>query len=72
MYAQDIPQENGANDAIGPGKWVESPRRWDQGRLRNEVSRSNQVRRVGVPGSFGAVFIVAMRGGDYDVKIVSS
>ena len=66
------------NDAIGPGEWVENPRRRDRGRLGNEVSQSDRVRRVRVPGrtewsgSFGAVFIRAMCGGNYDVKIVSS
>ena len=78
MYVWDFPQENGANDAIGPGKQMESPRRWDRGWLGNEVSRRNQVRRVRVPGrtewsgSFGTVFVGAMRGGNYDMKIVSS
>ena len=78
MYAWDFPQENGMNNAIGPGEQVESPRQQDQGRLRNEVSWSDWVQRVGVPertewsGSFGAVFIRAMHGGDYDIKIVSS
>ena len=78
MYVQDFPQENGANIAIGPGEWVESPRQQDQGWLGNKASQSDQVRRVGVPKrtewskSFGAVFIRAMCGGNYDVKIVSS
>ena len=63
MYTQDFPQENGKNEAIGPGKQVESPRRQDQGRLGNEVSWSDRVRRLRVPGrtewsgSFGAVFV---------------
>ena len=66
------------NNAIGPGERVESPRRWDRERLGNEVSWSDRVRRVRVPErmewsrSFGAVFVRAMHGGDYDVKIVSS
>ena len=75
---RDFPQENGVNDAIGPGEWVESPRRRDRGWFGNKVSQSNRVRRVRVPErtewsrSFSAVFVGAMRGGDYDVKIVSS
>ena len=78
MNAWDFPQENGANNAIGPGERVESPRQRHQRQLGSEASRSDWVRRVGVPErtegsrSFGAVFVGAMRGGDYDVKIVSS
>ena len=78
MYVWDFPQENGTNDAIGPGKQVESPRRRDCRQFRNEASQSDQVRRVRVPErmewsrSFSAVFVGAMCGGDYDMKIVSS
>ena len=78
MYAWDFPRKNGANNAIGPGKWVESLSRRHRGRFGNEASRSDRVRGVGVPEttewsrSFGAVFVGAMCGGDYVVKIVSS
>ena len=78
MYVRDIPRENGANNAIGPGERVESPRRRHRGWLGNETSRSDRVRRVGVPKrtewsrSFGTEFVGAMCGSDYVVKIVSS
>ena len=78
MYVQDFPQRNGANNAIGPGERMGSLSRQHRGRFRNKASRSDRVRGVGVPEmtewsrSFGAVFIGAMHGGDYVVKIVSS
>ena len=77
MYAWDFPRRNGANNAIGPGEWVESQRRWHRGRFGNKASRSDQERGVGVPErtersrSVGAVFVGAMCGGDHVVKIVS-
>ena len=78
MYARDFPRKNGMNNAIGPGERVESLSRRHRGQFRNEASRSDRVRGVGVPEmtewsrSFGAVFVRAMHGGDYVVKIVSS
>ena len=78
MYAQDFPWRNGVNIAIGPGERVESQRRRHRGWFRNEASRSDRERGVGVPErtersrSVGAVFVRAMRGGDYVMKIVSS
>ena len=78
MSAWDFPWRNGANNAIGPGKRVESQRRRHRGRFGNETSWSNQERGVRVPErtersrSVGAVFVGAMCGGDYVVKIVSS
>ena len=78
MYVRDFPQKNGVNNDIGPGERVESLSRWHRGWFGNEASRSNRVRGVGVPEtmewsrSFGAVFVGAMCGGDYVVKIVSS
>ena len=66
------------NNAIGPGEHVESLSQRHQGRFGNEASRSDRERGVGVPErteqsrSISAVFIRAMRGGDYVMKIVSS
>ena len=66
------------NNAIGPGERVENQRRRHQGQFRNEVSWSDWEQGVGVPEgtersrSVGAVFVGAMRGSDYVVKIVSS
>ena len=78
MYVRDYPQKYGTNNALGSGKQVESLHRWYRGRFGNEASRSDRLQGVGVLETlewsrpFGAVFVGAMHGGDYVVKIVSS
>ena len=68
MYVRDYPRKYGANNAIESGERVESPHRRCRGRFRNEVSRSDRLRGVGVtetsewPRPFSAVFVGAMRG----------
>ena len=62
------PRKYGANNTIGLGERVESPRRWHRGWFGNEASRSDRVQGVGVSEKsewsrpFGAVFVGAMHG----------
>ena len=75
------PGPSGCRDGVGTGVErviTESLRRQHRGWFGNKASRSDQVQGVRVSEMtewsrpFGAVFVRAMRGGDYVVKIVSS